>query len=259
MPNQIDPNKLPRHIAIIMDGNGRWARKRSLPRIAGHRAGVQTVDRIVTACREKGIAALTLYAFSEENWRRPAMEINALMRILKEYLLKETPRMMREDIRFNTIGMITELPEFAQETIAKTKEKTKDNKSMVFTLALSYGSQREIVEAARRLAFKVSAGELDPKQIDQALFEKELFTCGLPEPDLLIRTSGEYRISNFLLYQLAYTELYFTETLWPDFNEEKLLEALEEFGKRERRFGLTGEQMAKKKRLTFPFKISSKK
>lgn len=234
-----------------MDGNGRWAKKRFLPRIAGHRAGVKTVDRIVSASRSIGIKALTLYAFSDENWGRPSREITGLMRILKEFLIKETPRMIREEIRFNTIGMVEDLPEFIQEVISESKEKTKDQNGMVLTLALSYGARREIVEAARKLAKKAADGTLDPGQIDLECFESELFTADLPELDLLIRTSGEYRISNFLLYQIAYAELYFTETLWPDYVEKDLHEAIIEFGKRERRFGLTGEQLKKKEKHSF--------
>jgi undecaprenyl diphosphate synthase len=234
-----------------MDGNGRWAKKRFLPRIAGHRAGVKTVDRIVTICRKLDIEALTLYAFSDENWGRPSREISGLMRILKEFLVKETPRMIRENIRFNTIGMIEDLPEFIQETIRESKEKTRDMTGMVLTLALSYGARREIVEAARKLAEKAAKGTLDPKQINLECFESELFTANLPELDLLIRTSGEYRVSNFLLYQIAYAELYFTETLWPEYGEKDLHEAIIEFGKRERRFGLTGEQLKKKEKGSF--------
>lgn len=231
-----------------MDGNGRWAKKKILSRIGGHRAGVDAVDRIVTVCRNFGIEALTLYAFSDENWGRPYLEINGLMRILKEFLLKETPRMIREGIRFNTIGEVGKLPGFAQKIISETKEKTKNNKDMVLTLALSYGSRKEIIEVARTLAKRVASGELDADEIDQEKFEAELTTMDLPELDLLIRTSGEYRISNFLLYQAAYAEFYFSNTLWPDYGESDLLEAVIEFGKRERRYGLTGQQMKKKKR-----------
>ncbi len=234
-----------------MDGNGRWAKKSILTRIAGHRAGVKSVDRIVTACREIGIKALTLYAFSDENWGRPSMEIKGLMRILKEFLIKETPRMMREDIRFNTIGKVEELPDFAQKIITETENKTRANKNMVLTLALSYGSRREIVEAARALAKRIAEGEMNVENIDQETFESELSTADLPELDLLIRTSGEYRISNFLLYQAAYAELYFSDTLWPEYNREDLVEAIIEFGRRERRFGLTGEQMEKKNKRGF--------
>ncbi|MDP6626082.1 MAG: isoprenyl transferase [Nitrospinota bacterium] len=242
---QLEQKKLPRHIAIIMDGNGRWAKKRFLPRIAGHRAGVKSVDRIVTQCRELGIKALTLYSFSEENWNRPKKEIDTLMSILREFLQKELDRMIKEDIRFNTIGHIEELPLFAQEILKEAKEKTRDKKGMVLTLALSYAGRREIVDAVKKIAKKVKNEVINVDSINTELFSQELYTCDLPEPDLLIRTSGEVRISNYLLYQIAYTELYFTKTLWPDFNEIHLLKALIEFQNRVRRYGLTTEQVKK--------------
>ena len=252
MPNpallkQIDINSLPKHIAIIMDGNGRWAKKRFLPRIAGHRAGVKTVDRIVTICRKIGIKALTLYSFSEENWSRPKNEINALMEILKRYLKKELDRMLKEDIRFNTIGTIDNLPLSAQKIIQDAKERTKNSKGMVLTLALSYGSRSEIVDAVREIASDIKKNKISVEDITPGLFQSYLYTKGLPEPDLLIRTSGELRISNFLLYQIAYAELYFTDLLWPDFKEDDLLKAVIEFQARERRFGMTGEQITKER------------
>ena len=244
---QIDINSLPKHIAIIMDGNGRWAKKRFLPRIAGHRAGVKTVDRIVTICRKIGIKALTLYSFSEENWSRPKNEINALMEILKRYLKKELDRMLKEDIRFNTIGTIDNLPLSAQKIIQDAKERTKNSKGMVLTLALSYGSRSEIVDAVREIASDIKKNKISVEDITLGLFQSYLYTKDLPEPDLLIRTSGELRISNFLLYQIAYAELYFTDLLWPDFKEDDLLKAVIEFQKRERRFGMTGEQITKER------------
>ena len=246
---QIDINNLPKHIAIIMDGNGRWAKKRFLPRIAGHRAGVKTVDRIVTICRKIGIKALTLYSFSEENWSRPKNEINALMEILKRYLKKELDRMLKEDIRFNTIGTIDNLPLSAQKIIQDAKERTKNSKGMVLTLALSYGSRSEIVDAVREIASDIKKNKISVEDITPGLFQSYLYTKGLPEPDLLIRTSGELRISNFLLYQIAYAELYFTDLLWPDFKEDDLLKAVIEFQTRERRFGMTGEQITLKERV----------
>ena len=254
MPNpallkQIDINSLPKHIAIIMDGNGRWAKKRFLPRIAGHRAGVKTVDRIVTICRKIGIKALTLYSFSEENWSRPKNEINALMEILKRYLKKELDRMLKEDIRFNTIGTIDNLPSSAQKIIQDAKERTKNSKGMVLTVALSYGSRSEIVDAVREIASDIKKNKISVEDITPGLFQSYLYTKGLPEPDLLIRTSGELRISNFLLYQIAYAELYFTDLLWPDFKEDDLLKAVIEFQTRERRFGMTGEQITLKERV----------
>lgn len=244
---QLDHKKLPLHIAIIMDGNGRWAKKRFLPRIAGHRAGAKTVDRIVTQCRKLGIKALTLYSFSDENWNRPKKEIDTLMSLLREYLQKELNTMIREDIRFNTIGHIEELPLFAQEMIKEAEEKTRNKKGMVLTLALSYGSRREIIDTVKKIAEKVKKNIIELDSINSELFSRELYTCDLPEPDLLIRTSGEIRISNYLLYQIAYTELYFTKVLWPDFHETHLLKALIEFQNRVRRYGLTTEQTRKSK------------
>ncbi len=242
---QIDHKKLPRHIAIIMDGNGRWAKKRFLPRIAGHRAGAKTVDRIVTRCRKLGIEALTLYSFSDENWNRPKREIDTLMSLLREYLQKELDTMLREDIRFNTIGHIEDLPIFAQEMIKEAKEKTRNKKGMVLTLALSYGSRREIIDAVKKIAEKVEKKIIKVDSINSDLFSRELYTNDLPELDLLIRTSGELRVSNYLLDQIAYTELFFTKVLWPDFNETHLLKALIEFQNRVRRYGLTTEQIKK--------------
>ena len=242
---QLNHKKLPSHIAIIMDGNGRWAKKRFLPRIAGHRAGAKTVDRIVTRCRKLGIKALTLYSFSDENWNRPKREIDTLMSLLREYLQKELDTMLREDIRFNTIGHIEDLPLFAQEMVKDAEEKTRNKKGMVLTLALSYGSRREIIDAVKKIAEKVEQRIIKVDSINTDLFSRELYTNGLPEPDLLIRTSGELRVSNYLLYQIAYTELFFTKVLWPDFNETHLLKALIEFQNRVRRYGLTTEQIKK--------------
>ncbi|MEK6589431.1 MAG: isoprenyl transferase [Nitrospinota bacterium] len=245
---QIDTQRLPEHIAIIMDGNGRWAKRRFLPRIAGHRAGVKAVDRVVTICRKIGIKALTLYSFSEENWNRPKDEISALMEILQRYLKKELDRMLKENIRFNTIGIIDNLPASAQNIIQGAKDKTKRNDGMILTLALSYGGRREILDAARGIASAIKKNEISPEDITPILFQSYLYTQNLPEPDLLIRTSGELRISNFLLWQIAYTELYFTDVLWPDFKEDDILRAIIEFQKRERRFGMIGEQTLSNKR-----------
>jgi undecaprenyl diphosphate synthase len=242
---QIDPGRLPAHIAIIMDGNGRWAKKNFLPRVEGHRRGVNAVDRIVTLCRNLNIQALTLYAFSDENWNRPELEISALMKILDFYLKKELGRMQKENIRFNTIGRIDDLPEDIQKIIFNAREVTKDNDGMVLTLALSYGGRQEIADAAKKIAENVKAGFLDVEEIDSELFASYLSSHPLPDPDLLIRTSGERRVSNFLLYQIAYTELHYTPVLWPDFSEDDLLEAVIDFQKRERRFGLIQEQIVK--------------
>jgi len=243
--NQVDLSRLPRHIAIIMDGNGRWAKKHFMPRVEGHRQGVKAVDRIVTLCTEMHIEALTLYSFSEENWNRPQPEVNALMKILDQYLHKELERMQRENIRFNTIGHIDELPLDIQNLIRHTRDATRQNTGLVLTLALSYGGRQEILDAVRTIARRVRDGELSLDEIDFPLLEASLYTQDLPEPDLLIRTSGELRISNFLLYQLAYTELHYTNVLWPDFGEDDLLAAIIDFQKRERRFGLTQDQIVK--------------
>ena len=242
---KIDPNKMPRHIAIIMDGNGRWAKKNSLPRVQGHWAGVKTVDKVVTLCRKLDIEALTLYSFSEENWNRPPTEISALMKILDHYLKKELERMNRENIRLNTIGHIEELPQDIQNLIDHSKNTTRENDGMVLTLALSYGGRQEILDAVKKIAARVRSGELQIEDIDFAVFESALLTESLPEPDLLIRTSGEMRVSNFLLYKIAYTELHYTKVLWPEFSEEDLLNAIIDFQNRERRFGMPQEQIVK--------------
>ncbi len=245
LKDQIDPNRLPRHIAIIMDGNGRWARNNRRPRVEGHREGVKAVDRMVTLCRKMNIEALTLYAFSDENWNRPLGEISALMKILDFYLKKELVRMQNENIRFNTIGRIEELPPEIQKIVRNAEEVTRQNDGMTLTLALSYGGRQEILSAVKEIAGKVQAGFLQVEDIDPQLFESFLSTHPLPDPDLLIRTSGELRISNFLLYQIAYTELHYTSVLWPDFSEDDLFRALIDYQKRERRFGRTREQIVK--------------
>jgi undecaprenyl diphosphate synthase len=243
---KIDKGKLPRHIAIVMDGNGRWAQRRFLPRNAGHRAGVTAVDEVVTTARKLGISCLTLYALSTENWSRPRQEIRALMGILRIYLRKELKRMGRENIRFNTIGRIDDLPEAVQGLLHDTIEQTRHNDGMIFTLALSYGSRAEIVAAVKRIAGAVQRGELHPDEITPLTFAKYLDTAGLPDPDLLIRTGGELRLSNFLLWQTSYTELYFTEVLWPDFRGDDLLRSIIDYQQRERRFGLTPEQVLRR-------------
>jgi undecaprenyl diphosphate synthase len=243
--NQIDLKRLPRHIAIIMDGNGRWAKKRMLPRVEGHRRGVKTVDKIVTLCTEMHIEALTLYSFSDENWNRPRSEIDALMKILDQYLNKELERMKRENIRFNTIGRIHELPPSIQKLIRHAEDYTRSNDGLILTLALSYGGRQEIVDAVKKIATQVQEGSLPIEDIDFPVLESSLYTHDLPELDLLIRTSGEKRISNFLLYQMAYTELHYTEVLWPKFTEDDLLKAIIDFQSRERRFGMIGDQIVK--------------
>ena len=242
---ELNLTQMPRHIAIIMDGNGRWAKKNSLPRIQGHWEGVKTVDRTVSLCCKLDIKALTLYSFSDENWSRPAVEINTLMKILDYYLNKELERMKNENIRFHTIGQLEELPPSIQKLIAYTKDYTKNCDGMTLTLALSYGGRQEILKSVQQIARKVHIGELSVEDIDCSLFEKFLKINSVPDPDLLIRTSGEMRISNFLLYQIAYTELHFTNILWPEFKEEDLLHAIIDFQKRERRFGMTQDQVIK--------------
>ncbi len=233
----LDPHNLPKHVAIIMDGNGRWAEKRAMNRIRGHEEGTESVRVIVRTSRELGIPFLTLYAFSEENWRRSKYEIDALMGILKRYLKSELKEMQENEIRFHTIGNIPKLPKNIQKIIHKTIEETSHNRRMVLTLALSYGSKQEILHAVRTIAAKVESGEMTSKDITEQTISDSLYSVGIPDPDLLIRTSGEYRISNFLLWQIAYAEIYITPVLWPDFRKEEYLKAIEEYQKRERRFG----------------------
>ena len=243
--DKIEKDKVPCHVAIIMDGNGRWAKKKSLPRIQGHWEGVKSVDRIVSLSRKLEIQALTLYSFSDENWNRPPVEINALMKILDHYLNKELDRMKSENIRFNTIGQIEELPKEIQKIITHAIDFTKNCNGMTLTLALSYGGRQEILNAVQQIAVKVVSGELRIDDINYSVFENYLHTNNLPDLDLLIRTSGEMRISNFLLYQIAYTELYYTKVQWPEFKEDDLLNAIIDFQGRERRFGMTHEQILK--------------
>ena len=242
--SQLQKDKLPKHLAIVMDGNGRWAQRRNLPRNAGHRAGVKAVDEIVATCRRLGIQALTLFALSTENLERPRAEVEVLMRILRVYLRREVRRMCQENIRFNTIGDTAILHPVVQAIIKETLVRTAACDGMIFTLALGYGSHAEIVRTARQLAWHVQQGLLAVDDIDEALFADHLDTAGLPDVDLLIRTSGEKRLSNFLLWQIAYAELYFTPVLWPDFRSDDLLRALLDYQARERRFGLTHEQLA---------------
>ncbi len=240
---EFSAQNLPRHVAIIMDGNGRWAKKRGLPRIMGHRQGVKSVRRTVTRAREIGIKYLTLYAFSQENWQRPQDEVSLLMDLLYDYLEKELDRLLKNDIRLTTIGDIDRLPNRVREKLLDVMEETKDRDAMVLCLALSYGGRQEIVMAAKAIAQGVLRGEVQLDQLDEALFSRFLYTKDMPDPDLIIRTSGEMRLSNFLIFQGAYTELYFTQTLWPDFDEAAFEEALKDYARRERRFGKTSEQL----------------
>jgi len=230
-------NGRPKHIAIIMDGNGRWAKTRGLPRIFGHRAGADAVRRTVEASCELGIKALTLYAFSWENWDRPHDEIHELMGLLEEFLRREEPLLHKYRVQLKAIGRLEGLPESAAKALQQTIARTAHLDRMILTLALSYGGRQEIVDAARRLAELVQTGRLAPEQIDEALFSQQLYTAGLPDPDLIIRTSGEQRLSNFLLWQTSYAEFYVTPKPWPEFTKADLLDAITEFERRDRRFG----------------------
>ena len=233
----VDLKNLPKHVAVIMDGNGRWAKKRLMNRVQGHQKGSEAVREIVRASREMGISFLTLYAFSEENWNRPEAEISALMGILKDFLRSQLPEMQENGIRLQSIGRIEKLPKDTRNVLYQTIEKTASNTDMVLTLALSYGGRQEIVDSVRKIAKEIREGNLSVDGISEDLISKFLFTSKMPDPDLLIRTSGEYRISNFLLWQIAYTEIYITPTLWPDFNREEYLAAITDYQKRDRRFG----------------------
>jgi len=240
---EIDKEKLPRHIAIIMDGNGRWAKKKSLSRVNGHIKGVDAVRAVVTACQELGIKVLTLYAFSIDNWRRPTDEVTALMGLLKEYLRKESKEMIQNNIRLSAIGRVEDLPPDVQNTLQETIKKTEQCDGMILNLALSYGGRSEILYAVQGILADFQRGKIKPEEVTLQRFSQYLWTQKIPDPDLLIRTSGEFRISNFLLWQIAYTELYVTETLWPDFDRAELLRAIADYQSRERRFGLTSEQL----------------
>jgi undecaprenyl diphosphate synthase len=241
--NDIDPEKLPRHIAIIMDGNGRWAEHHALGRVMGHREGAESVRVIVRTCREMGIPYLTLYAFSTENWSRPKTEVTALLKLLRDYLKNEAQEMMDQDIRLVAIGNLDSLGEPVLKTLREVTEQTAGNQGMVLNLALSYGGRDELTAAAGRMVADALAGNLAPEAITQDRLAGYLYTAGMPDPDLLIRTGGEYRISNFLLWQMAYTEFYFTDVLWPDFRERHLRKAVAEYQRRERRFGMTSGQI----------------
>jgi len=234
---------LPRHIGIIMDGNGRWAESRGRPRLEGHREGSASVRDVTRCARRTGIEALTLYAFSSQNWRRPSLEVTGLMELLREYLLKERDEIMDNGIRLNAIGALEKLPGFVREPLDALREESAGNKQMVLTLALSYGGREELVRAMQSIASRVERGELAAESITEADVERELWTCDLPPVDLIIRTSGENRVSNFLLWQGAYAEYVFTDTPWPDFRAHELLDCIEQFQNRERRFGLTSAQL----------------
>jgi undecaprenyl diphosphate synthase len=239
----INKEKLPRHIAIIMDGNGRWAEKRGNQRIFGHKNAVAAVRDTVEASAELGVEFLTLYAFSTENWKRPKNEVDALMSLLVSTIHSETKTLLENNIRLHTIGNTGSLPSKVREQLRHAKEKTSENTGLNLVLALSYGSRWEIINAVKNLFAEIEQGKLSSGEINEKLFEKYLDTAGFPDPELIIRTSGEFRISNFLLWQIAYTELYFTPTLWPDFRREHLYEAILSFQHRERRFGKTADQI----------------
>jgi undecaprenyl diphosphate synthase len=238
----LDLARLPRHVAVIMDGNGRWAQRRGLSRIEGHRRGKDSVRAVVETARRLGIPYLSLFAFSTENWQRPRREVDALMRLLLRYLRTEVNKLMKNAVRVLAIGDMTRLPEPVRRELERVIELTRNNTRLTVGLCVSYGGREDIVAAARRIAREACAGRLDPDAIDQSTVANHLGTAAFPDPDLLIRTSGEMRVSNFFLWQIAYTELYVTETLWPDFREAEFIRALVHYQQRERRFGLTGEQ-----------------
>lgn len=243
MKENLDKHNLPRHIAVIMDGNGRWAKKKGAMRVFGHKNAIEAVRDTTEACAELGIGYLTLYAFSTENWSRPKAEVSALMELLVMTIKKEIKTLQKNNVRLQAIGNLENLPGNCQQELQEAIEKTSSNTGLTLILALSYSGRWEIAEAARQLAAEAKAGTLDPQSIDSELFGKYLNTRQFPDPELLIRTSGEMRISNFLLWQLAYTELYITEVLWPDFRRNHLYEAIDAYQKRERRFGKTSEQI----------------
>jgi undecaprenyl diphosphate synthase len=228
---------IPRHIAVIMDGNGRWARERGLARIRGHEEGAESVRAVLRTCGEAGVEFLTLYAFSTENWKRPKMEVAALMKLLERFLKKETPELMEQNVKLQAIGRLTDLPESCQRELHRAIETTSRNTGVTLILALSYSGRMEIIDGIKSLLAAVAQGHIDKAMIDVEMFSKHLYTRYYPDPDLLIRTSGEMRISNFLLWQLSYTEMYITEKMWPDFRREDLLEAIGEYSKRQRRYG----------------------
>lgn len=241
--SQIDPNKLPKHVAIIMDGNGRWAKKKGAMRIFGHNNAIQSVRDSAEAAAEIGVEFLTLYAFSTENWNRPKDEVNGLMELLVHTIAAEIPTLMKNNIRLNVVGNVADLPEACKNSLDKALETTRLNSRMVLTLALSYSGRWDIVEAAKKLAEDVKNGHILINEVNEQLFSKYLSTHEIPDPELMIRTSGELRISNFLIWQLAYTELYITDILWPDFRKENFFEAIINYQQRERRFGKTSEQI----------------
>jgi len=246
---EIDPARLPQHVAIIMDGNGRWAEQRGLSRLHGHRVGKDSVRAVVESARKLGIRYLSLFAFSTENWNRPPKEVDALMQLLRRYLASELDKMMKHEIRLVAVGSLRRLPPAVREALRSAVASTRNNTGMTVVLAVSYGGRDEITDAVRRLARKVKKGAIEPDAITQDVFRRHLATKDIPDPDLLVRTSGEMRVSNFFLWQLAYTEIYVTETLWPDFREREFEEALGFFEQRQRRFGRTPAQVEREAAL----------
>jgi undecaprenyl diphosphate synthase len=228
---------VPRHVAIIMDGNGRWAKERDLPRIKGHEQGAESVRAVTEACVELGVEFLTVYAFSTENWKRPAAEVTALWTLLEHFIAQETPTLMKNGVRLQAIGRIHELPESCQKALREAIALTAQNPATTLVLALNYSGRTEIIDTVRALCREAAAGKIDPQSLDEEAFSRHLYTAAFPDPDLLIRTSGELRLSNFLLWQLSYTEIYVTQKKWPDFSKEDLRDAIREFNKRQRRFG----------------------
>jgi len=234
---RIDKARVPKHVAIIMDGNGRWATKRHLPKIAGHQAGIRRVEEIIRAADEFGVKILTLYTFSTENWKRPKREVDALMRLLENYIDRETERITKEGMRLNVIGRVSGLPPSLQLKLRRAEERTMNNKKVLVNIALNYGGRAEIADAARKIAEEVKQKRLNPDDVSEENFSDYLYTAGIPDPELLIRTSGEMRISNFLLWQLSYSEIYVTKKLWPDFGKKEFENALLDYEERERRYG----------------------
>lgn len=237
LPADLARERLPKHVAVIMDGNGRWAKRQGLPRIMGHRRGVDALKELLRCCRDWGVQALTAYAFSTENWGRPLEEVDFLMTLFERVLRQELREMMQEDVRITFVGNLSALPPSLQAEIERSMAETRHNQGIQFTIATNYGGRQEILQACRAIAAQVQQGQLQPDEIDEAVFERHLYTAGVCDPDLLIRTSGEMRISNFLLWQLAYSELYVTDTLWPDFDRTEFHRALSAYQQRHRRFG----------------------
>ncbi|WP_088240953.1 isoprenyl transferase [Calothrix rhizosoleniae] len=237
LPSDLKPELLPKHVAVIMDGNGRWAKRQGLPRIMGHKRGVDALKDLLRCCKDWGVEALTAYAFSTENWGRPREEVDFLMTLFQKVLRQELREMVRENVQIKFVGNLNDLPSALQTEISRSMEETKDNRSIRFTIATNYGGRQEIVQACHAIAQKVEQGLLKADEIDEATFERHLYTAGTCDPDLLIRTSGEVRLSNFLLWQMAYSEIYITDTLWPDFDRSEFHRALSTFQQRQRRFG----------------------